>query len=48
MKTIPYELFQPTRPLRGATRWHGWTVIQLEPFQPTRPLRGATLSSDLR
>ena len=34
--------FQPTRPLRGATReLHAFA--QSRKFQPTRPLRGATL-----
>ena len=37
------DLFQPTRPLRGATSRAGQTVILTSPFQPTRPLRGATL-----
>ena len=35
------EIFQPTRPLRGATL----LLLSLRrtfPFQPTRPLRGAT------
>ena len=34
-------LFQPTRPLRGATRYSRPTA-SLKRFQPTRPLRGAT------
>ena len=34
-------LFQPTRPLRGATQWNFPLVYKAE-FQPTRPLRGAT------
>ena len=35
-------IFQPTRPLRGATPWSNlWAW--LERFQPTRPLRGATV-----
>ena len=33
--------FQPTRPLRGATRAK-WYTIPKSVFQPTRPLRGAT------
>ena len=39
------KLFQPTRPLRGATRG-GATVACRALFQPTRPLRGATDSFD--
>ena len=36
-------IFQPTRPLRGATAIR--TICKAdEPFQPTRPLRGATRS----
>ena len=34
-------LFQPTRPLRGATLW-GTKLTSTTIFQPTRPLRGAT------
>ena len=34
--------FQPTRPLRGATRFTRITLSALSAFQPTRPLRGAT------
>ena len=34
-------IFQPTRPLRGATVWI-WVEIAIHGFQPTRPLRGAT------
>ena len=35
-------IFQPTRPLRGAT--NGRVILEKkgEEFQPTRPLRGAT------
>ena len=33
--------FQPTRPLRGATR-RVWCQFCHDVFQPTRPLRGAT------
>ena len=36
-----YTLFQPTRPLRGATKSR-WYTIPKSVFQPTRPLRGAT------
>ena len=36
--------FQPTRPLRGATKYL-WHLSRTEQeFQPTRPLRGATFS----
>ena len=35
------SVFQPTRPLRGATRGQGRGVGRRK-FQPTRPLRGAT------
>ena len=35
------NVFQPTRPLRGATIF-GRTTLRLIIFQPTRPLRGAT------
>ena len=35
------SLFQPTRPLRGATYETGGGLLRAE-FQPTRPLRGAT------
>ena len=39
----PWYLFQPTRPLRGATHFiHVLYLLQI--FQPTRPLRGATNS----
>ena len=39
--TVGQTVFQPTRPLRGAT--HVLQLIrELKPFQPTRPLRGAT------
>ena len=34
-------LFQPTRPLRGATSL-STSMTKLSTFQPTRPLRGAT------
>ena len=37
-----YIIFQPTRPLRGATRPLTLTESQRSGFQPTRPLRGAT------
>ena len=37
------SLFQPTRPLRGATPSFREIKVDLE-FQPTRPLRGATNS----
>ena len=36
------QKFQPTRPLRGATRSTASPVCRVR-FQPTRPLRGATL-----
>ena len=35
--------FQPTRPLRGATRGHRQKHDGAGEFQPTRPLRGATV-----
>ena len=35
-------LFQPTRPLRGATGCWRIALRSTERFQPTRPLRGAT------
>ena len=35
------RIFQPTRPLRGATRWSTAPKAKAV-FQPTRPLRGAT------
>ena len=35
-------LFQPTRPLRGATFSYSCTMSVALIFQPTRPLRGAT------
>ena len=38
------EGFQPTRPLRGATRLCRCTTSRRSGFQPTRPLRGATES----
>ena len=34
-------IFQPTRPLRGATDVFA-EMLEEEKFQPTRPLRGAT------
>ena len=37
--------FQPTRPLRGATRFQEQSNRR-EEFQPTRPLRGATWRSE--
>ena len=39
-------LFQPTRPLRGATLLFTPETIP-EKFQPTRPLRGATVVSNI-
>ena len=36
-------LFQPTRPLRGATLQLVEIYPMRTPFQPTRPLRGATI-----
>ena len=36
-------IFQPTRPLRGATSLRV-SIKQIKRFQPTRPLRGATAS----
>ena len=36
------ELFQPTRPLRGATFARMSNSAMMVVFQPTRPLRGAT------
>ena len=38
-------VFQPTRPLRGATRFQEQSNRR-EEFQPTRPLRGATWRSE--
>ena len=38
------DLFQPTRPVRGATRLAFHPALS-PPFQPTRPVRGATLWS---
>ena len=35
-------VFQPTRPLRGATGTIFYIFPQVSGFQPTRPLRGAT------
>ena len=40
-----YHAFQPTRPLRGATRCTCPDAAAAFEFQPTRPLRGATLLS---
>ena len=40
-QTFHKKLFQPTRPLRGATFITGRPSDRLK-FQPTRPLRGAT------
>ena len=37
--------FQPTRPLRGATRWSTAPKAKAL-FQPTRPLRGATAAAE--
>ena len=39
--TIPKSVFQPTRPLRGATSLVASGSVSII-FQPTRPLRGAT------
>ena len=36
------NLFQPTRPLRGATWNSAAMLLPGMEFQPTRPLRGAT------
>ena len=36
-------IFQPTRPLRGATGLDASRQAQFSAFQPTRPLRGATI-----
>ena len=36
------DAFQPTRPLRGATKEYVVVNPPFEGFQPTRPLRGAT------
>ena len=41
------SLFQPTRPLRGATAERDYMRLLSIPFQPTRPLRGATHLSAL-
>ena len=41
LSSSPSMIFQPTRPLRGATAMCGLVQGQLA-FQPTRPLRGAT------
>ena len=38
----PDQQFQPTRPLRGATREYQ-EYAKMDIFQPTRPLRGATM-----
>ena len=41
--SCPFTLiFQPTRPLRGATKCNR-ASLGMAKFQPTRPLRGATL-----
>ena len=40
---IQTTLFQPTRPLRGATNLSEMSLWSMS-FQPTRPLRGATIS----
>ena len=40
-------VFQPTRPLRGATVKSGIHVSIAHAFQPTRPLRGATANPTL-
>ena len=37
------QIFQPTRPLRGATLREVEDAKGAKTFQPTRPLRGATL-----
>ena len=37
------RIFQPTRPLRGATFFASATTSSSVLFQPTRPLRGATM-----
>jgi len=34
--------FQPTRPVRGATRYLAMRALIQGVFQPTRPVRGAT------
>ena len=42
---VPYDqyfIFQPTRPLRGATNQPTQAGVDHSAFQPTRPLRGAT------
>ena len=41
MQDMRHYLFQPTRPLRGAT-FGVLHSIRVNRFQPTRPLRGAT------
>ena len=40
--------FQPTRPLRGATKPPNSAAMTMIIFQPTRPLRGATSCSGAR
>ena len=42
--TIPKSVFQPTRPLRGATSLVASGSVSII-FQPTRPLRGATVQT---
>ena len=43
---VLWEEFQPTRPLRGATKQLGISPDDVK-FQPTRPLRGATRPSSV-
>ena len=43
LRTPPTPIFQPTRPLRGATLVYGLLANGFTEFQPTRPLRGATV-----
>ncbi len=40
------RIFQPTHPLRGATRWLRM-LMRVNLFQPTHPLRGATVDINL-
>ena len=42
------SLFQPTRPLRGATPVRPGRLLARDKFQPTRPLRGATTAAPRR
>ena len=42
--TLAGLVFQPTRPLRGATVSDLYLTLLANRFQPTRPLRGATIS----